>query len=112
ADIGDNGVRRPSVQILKVVEPERLDDTPLAPAILPFRYADGPRDAEAVVVDPVTARVFVITKTLLSLGDVYRIDHLGSREGGTAGRIRTPRAPREFDSTTTAAAAHPPSNHL
>ena len=112
ADIGDNGARRPSVQILKAVEPERLDDTPLAPAILPFRYADGPHNAEAVVVDPVTARVFVITKTLLSLGDVYRIDDLGSREGGTAVRIRTLRAPGEFDSTTTAADAHPSGTRL
>ena len=107
ADIGDNGARRPSVQILKVVEPERLDDTPLAPAILPFRYPDGPHNAESLVVDPATARVFVITKTLLSLGDVYRIDGLGSREGGSAVRIRTLRAPGEFDSTTTAADAHP-----
>jgi hypothetical protein len=112
ADIGDNGARRPSVQILKVVEPERLDDTPLAPAILPFRYPDGPHNAESLVVDPATARVFVITKTLLSLGDVYRIDGLGSREGGSAVRIRTLRAPGEFDSTTTAADAHPSGTRL
>jgi hypothetical protein len=103
---------RPSVQILKVVEPERLDDTPLAPAILPFRYPDGPHNAESLVVDPATARVFVITKTLLSLGDVYRIDGLGSREGGSAVRIRTLRAPGEFDSTTTAADAHPSGTRL
>src|SRR5262249_17090177 len=83
ADIGDNGARRPSVQILKVMEPERLDDTPLAPAILPFRYADGPRDAEAVVVDPVTARGFVVTQTLLPPGDVYPVHALGRRAGGT-----------------------------
>jgi hypothetical protein len=112
ADIGDNGARRPSVQILKAVEPGRLDATPLAPAILPFRYPDGPHDAEALLVDPTTARVFVITKTLLSLGDVYRIDDLGSREGGTAVRIRTLRAPGEFDSTTTAADAHPSGTRL
>ena len=104
ADIGDNGARRPSVQILKAVEPERLDDTPLAPAILPFRYPDGPHNAEALIVDPATARVFVITKTLLSLGDVYRIDDLGGREGGTAVRIRTLRA--------TAADAHPSGTRL
>src|SRR5262249_40544249 len=77
------------------------------PAILPFRYPDGTHDAEALVVDPGTARVFVITKSLFSLGNVYRIDGLGSREGGTAVRVRTLKAPREFDSTTTAADAHP-----
>ncbi len=111
-DIGDNGARRQSVQVLKVAEPERLDDAPLVPAILPFRYPDGPHDAEALAVDPATARVFVITKTLFSLGDVYRIDGLGSREGGTAVRIRTLRAPREFDSTTTGADAHPSGTRL
>jgi hypothetical protein len=112
ADIGDNGARRPGVQILKAVEPERLDGTPLAPAILPFRYPDGPHNAEALVVDPGTARVFVITKTLLSLGDVYRVDDLGSRDGGHAVRLRTLRAPGEFDSTTTAADAHPSGTRL
>jgi hypothetical protein len=112
ADIGDNGARRPGVQILKVVEPGRLDGTPLAPAILPFRYPDGPHNAEALVVDPGTARVFVITKTLLSLGDVYRVDDLGSRDGGHAVRVRTLRAPVEFDSTTTAADAHPSGTRL
>jgi hypothetical protein len=111
-DIGDNGARRQSVQVLKVVEPERLDNAPLVPAILPFRYADGPHDAEALAVDPDTARVFVITKNLFSLGDVYRIDGLGSRQGGSAVRIRTLRAPREFDSTTTGADAHPSGTRL
>src|SRR5262249_14227152 len=94
-DIGDNGSRRQSVQILKVAEPERLEAAPLVPTILPFRYPGGPRNAEALVVDPRSARVLVITKTVLSLGDVYRVDGLGDREGGNAVRIRTLRAPRE-----------------
>src|SRR5262245_34255814 len=111
-DIGDNGSRRQSVQILKMVEPERLDGAPLVPAILPFRYAGGPRNAEALVVDPVTARVFVISKNVLSLGDVFRVDGLGDREGGTAVRIRTLRAPREFDAATTGASAHPSGERL
>jgi hypothetical protein len=111
-DIGDNGSRRQSVQILKVGEPERLDPAPLVPTILPFRYPGGPRNAEALVVDPRSARVFVITKTVLSLGDVYRVDGLGDREGGTAVRIRTLRAPREFDAPTTGASAHPSGTRL
>ncbi len=107
ADIGDNGARRRSVQLLKVEEPPRIADGSLVPATLPFRYADGPTNAEALLVDPATARVFVITKSLLSLGVVYRVDDLGGREGGVAVRVRTLRAPREFDATTTSAAAHP-----
>jgi hypothetical protein len=106
-DIGDNGGRRQAVQILKVPEPATLADRPLMPAILPFRYRGGPVDAEALLVDPRTARVFVIAKNLLSLGDVYRVDDLGSREGGTAVRLRTLRPARQFDAATTAADAHP-----
>lgn len=111
-DIGDNGGRRPSAQILKVREPARLAGAPLVPTILPFRYERGPRDAEALLVDPRTARVFVVAKSLLSLGEVYRIDGLGGRGGGTAVRVRRLRAPREFDAATTGAAAHPGGTRL
>jgi len=111
-DIGDNGSRRQTAQILKVPEPTTLADQVLIPAILPFRYRGGPVDAEALLVDPRTARVFVISKSLLSLGDVYRIDGLGSREGGTAVRLRTLRPARQFDAATTAADAHPSGTRL
>ena len=111
-DIGDNGARRRNVQILKVEEPALLADGLLVPAILPFRYEDGPANAEALVVDPATARVFVITKSPISLGTVYRVDDLGGREGGLAVRVRTLRAPREFDAPTTGAAAHPSGTRL
>jgi hypothetical protein len=111
-DIGDNGGRRQSVQILKVQEPRRLADAPLIPTILPFRYTGGPSNAEALLIDPATARAFVITKSLVSLGVVYRIDGLGSREGGVAVPVRTLRPPREFDASTTGAAAHPSGTRL
>ena len=64
------------------------------------------------MVDPISARVFVITKNVLSLGDVFRVDGLGEREGGTAVRIRTLRAPHEFDAATTGAAVHPSGERL
>jgi hypothetical protein len=111
-DIGDNGRRRQSAQILKVPEPAQLRNQPLVPVTLPFRYAGGPLDAEALVVDPRSARVFVIAKSLLSLGDVYRIEDLGAREGGKAVRVRTLRPPRQFDAATTGADAHPSGTRL
>ncbi len=107
ADIGDNGQRRQQVQIYKVAEPDRLRGGALTAETFTFTYEDGPRNAEAILVDPRTARVFVVTKKLSSLGDVYRIDGLGGRSGGTAVRVRTLRRPREFDSYTTSAAVHP-----
>ncbi len=111
-DIGDNGRRRKNAQLLKVREPAQLRDQPLLPVTLPFRYADGPRDAEALLVDPRSARVFVVAKSLLSLGDVYRIEQLGARDGGTAVRVRTLRPPRQYDAATTGGDAHPSGTRL
>jgi hypothetical protein len=107
ADIGDNGQRRANVQLLKLPEPGELRSRPLRAEVLPFTYADGPRNAEAILVDPRTARVFVVSKVLSSLGDVFRVDGLGQRGGGTAVRVRRLKAPDEFDSYTTAADVHP-----
>ena len=78
------------------------------PAILPFRYTGGPADAEALVVDPTTARVFVITKSLLSLGDVYRIDGLGEPRGRHRPSACAPCARRASSTPpTTGGGGHP-----
>jgi hypothetical protein len=61
ADIGDNFAKRNFVRILRVDEPASPADSVLAPRIFPFRYPDGPHDAEAMFILP-GERVFVITK--------------------------------------------------
>ena len=97
-DIGDNGSRRqsrPDPQGARADHARRSSADPRRSCRSATRAARV--DAEALLVDPRTARVFVISKSLLSLGDVYRIDGLGSREGGIAVRMRTLRPPREFD---------------
>jgi hypothetical protein len=106
-DIGDNMQRRERVQVLRVPEPESLDGRPLTAEPLPFTYPDGPRNAEGLVVEPGSGRLFVVTKGLTSLGEVYRLDGLGSRQGGRAVYLATLHAPSGFDFYTTAAAAHP-----
>jgi hypothetical protein len=64
-DIGDNGANRSEVQVLRVREPTvspgravTLDDV----ATLRLRYPDGPRNAEALVVDPQRRQLYVIEK--------------------------------------------------
>jgi hypothetical protein len=66
ADIGDNMSRRPSVTVYRAPEPT-ID--PAAPTgtiagveALGLTYADGPHDAEALLADPVTGDLFVVTK--------------------------------------------------
>jgi hypothetical protein len=68
ADIGDNGAKREDVQLYVVPEPDlTLDDkVKMEPAWkVDFEYPDGPRDAEAVVVDADNQRVLVLTKRTL-----------------------------------------------
>jgi hypothetical protein len=84
-DIGDNLEQRPDVAVYRVSEgslsgwaqSERLT----------LRYPDGAHDAEALLVDPSSRALLVVTKSLSGSGTVY----VASREGGTmrrAARVR------------------------
>ena len=93
ADIGDNDAVRSDVTLYRVSEPEvaagadagraRLDDV----EVYPFVYPDGPRDAEALFVDPTDASFYVIEKSITGgpVG-VYR----GSIEGWNADAAAMP----------------------
>jgi hypothetical protein len=77
-DIGDNGRSRGAIVVYRVPEPtvtgtgtQALDGA----AALTLRYPDGPRDAEAMFVDPRT-------------GELYLIEKSGS--GGPVGIYRAP----------------------
>ncbi|MEZ4384178.1 MAG: hypothetical protein R3A79_22785 [Nannocystaceae bacterium] len=64
ADIGDNRRRRQSVTIYRLPEPDVGDGAP-APAradAIVLRYEHSPRNAEALVVDPTSGELFVISK--------------------------------------------------
>ena len=63
ADTGDNGGLRKTLQLHVVPEPARLADATVAPAwSIVFRWPDGPRDCEAVAVDPVRGEVLLVSK--------------------------------------------------
>ncbi len=62
-DIGDNlHGAWPSVSVYRVPEPSTLRDATVAATRYRLRYADGARDAEALLVDPRTNRLYVATK--------------------------------------------------
>lgn len=77
-DIGDNGVSRASVQVYRVPEPA-VDPGTAVPgshtltgvARLTVKYPDGAHNAEALLVDPVTGELFVVTKSS-SIAQVFR----------------------------------------
>jgi hypothetical protein len=63
-DIGDNGSRRPAIDVYRVAEP-RVGDAVTAPAAhLRLRYPDGAHDAEALLVDPLRGELVIVTKVL------------------------------------------------
>ena len=60
-DVGDNQARRDDLRIWRVPEP-RSTDSVTAPAVaLAFRYADGPKDVEAMWITPDTT-LYLLTK--------------------------------------------------
>jgi hypothetical protein len=67
-DIGDNlGVWR-SIGVYQVREPARLRSQEVAWTRYRLRYADGPRDAEALLADPRTGRLYVVSKEASGAG--------------------------------------------
>jgi hypothetical protein len=71
ADIGDNLARRPSIAVYRVAEP-RIPATTTAPATrLSLRYPGGPRDAEALLVDPAGQELVIVTKSLSGKAEIY-----------------------------------------
>ncbi len=61
-DIGDNNAQTPIVQILRLPEPANLQTPITQVERINFRYPDGPRDAEAMFVEPQTKDIYIITK--------------------------------------------------
>lgn len=64
ADIGDNDNNRGQVAVYRFPEPDPADPGPIRDVeVLRLRYPDGPRDAEALLVDPVSGELVIIDKS-------------------------------------------------
>ncbi len=64
-DIGDNDAVHPSVRIVIIKEPESLTDQSVTPIrVLRLTYPGGPTDAESLLSDPKTGRLYIVSKTL------------------------------------------------
>lgn len=62
ADIGDNEARREYVRLYVVAEPSPQERRVAIEWTVDFRYPGGPRDAEALAVDAVGERIYVLSK--------------------------------------------------
>jgi len=68
-DIGDNLARRAQVQIYRLKEPALGPDTPSRFSVdatrIDVRYEGGARDAEALMMDPISGDLFIVAKAFL-----------------------------------------------
>ena len=71
-DVGDNTRRRDSCSLYVIEEPTSRKASPMAQRIR-FRYEDGPRDCEAVAIDPITRRIFLVTKSFALQCPIYQL---------------------------------------
>jgi len=75
ADIGDNRGVRDEVSIISFTEPQALGNQSVTPSsVYRMTYPDGPRDAETLLIDPITRDWYIITKREASVR-VYRYAH-------------------------------------
>lgn len=62
-DIGDNFGNAEDLIIYRIPEPDSLENIITAtPEIIRLTYPDGPKDAETLLVDPISGDLFVLTK--------------------------------------------------
>ncbi|MEV0583919.1 hypothetical protein [Nonomuraea sp. NPDC050310] len=61
-DIGDNQGLWQDISVYRVAEPSVVRSTTLPAVRYRFRYEDGPRNAEGIMVHPRTGRLYVVTK--------------------------------------------------
>ncbi|MEV7965541.1 hypothetical protein AB0O34_06105 [Sphaerisporangium sp. NPDC088356] len=70
ADIGDNlNGAWPDYSVYKVTEPKTMRDATLQATRYRFRYKDGGRNAEGIMVHPLTGRLYVVSKEFA--GSIY-----------------------------------------
>ena len=87
-DIGDNDSRRSSVEIARV--PVGRGDRTVHPTTYRLTYPDGPADAETLLRDPASGRLYIATKSVFG-GVLYAVpaslDASGSNRLRAVGRV-------------------------
>lgn len=62
ADIGDNNARNSACYIYRFPEPKSAGESVTTVDKITFKYPDGARDAETILVDPATKDIFIVSK--------------------------------------------------
>ncbi|WP_344217949.1 hypothetical protein [Kribbella sancticallisti] len=82
ADIGDNEASRDMIEVFTIPEPAELGDTEgIKYHRYDFEYPDGAHDAETLLIEPKTSRLYFVTKVKKKPGAFYAAPETPSREG-------------------------------
>jgi hypothetical protein len=111
-DIGDNKRERVSYAIYAVAEPalagvDPAAKTPVAFEARRFTYPDGPHNAEALLVHPITGQIHVITKEKSGLSVVFRLPAPSGSAPVLAERVGDLVVPAGGNREITAGSVHP-----
>ena len=87
-DIGDNKKKRDKVVVYRFAEPDLPDKRPAEVAVQVddawFTYPGGPRDAEALMIHPDSAKLYVIEKRMTHDSRVYSVPRQGFQRDTTS----------------------------
>jgi PKD repeat protein len=70
-DIGDNGYNRDEIAVWVAEEPDPFTDGELDPLRMELIYPDGARNAETLLVDPISFDVYIVTKDYDGDAELY-----------------------------------------
>jgi hypothetical protein len=88
-DIGDNGAVRQEIEILVLREPARLRDATVTPVRrIRLRYPDEAADAEALLADPRTGRLYIVTKSIVT-AELFAVPQAAWPGAGPDSRVWT-----------------------
>jgi hypothetical protein len=113
ADTGNNRMDREEFAILRTPEPAFDPAGPTAVEVVPWerftlRYPDRAHDVEAMLVDPRTGQIWLITKPGSGPSAVYRLPlPLDPDQVNVAQKVLDLPVPRAGDGQATGASAHP-----
>jgi hypothetical protein len=82
ADIGDNNRNRDQIEVYTIPEPDQLEDEDNVKFHrYDFTYPDGAHDAETLLIEPETKRLYFVTKVKNKAGTIFAAPEQASREG-------------------------------
>ncbi|WP_344181014.1 hypothetical protein [Kribbella lupini] len=82
ADIGDNKKNRDMIEVFTIPEPSNLEDSESVKFHrYDFEYPDGAHDAETLLIDPESKRLFFVTKVSSGKAGIYAAPEQASIEG-------------------------------